>query len=74
MAQNILRGFASLRENQSSLFDKTKLRSKRSDILKNAIAIDNRLRQACGFVLPEPSGKLKYYFLCDLCVSVVVII
>jgi len=35
--QNILCGFAPLRENQSSLIDKTKFRPKRNDILKNAI-------------------------------------
>jgi|GEM_PF-2290752 len=31
--------FAALRENQSSLIDKTKARSKQNDILKNAIRI-----------------------------------
>jgi hypothetical protein len=41
--QNILCGFASLRENQSSLIDKTKSRSKRNDILKNAINPPTRL-------------------------------
>jgi hypothetical protein len=40
--QNILCGFASLRENQSSLIDKIKSRSKRNKLLEFAISL-------CGF-------------------------
>jgi hypothetical protein len=57
--------FAALRENQSSLTEKTKSRSKRNNILKDAIDPPARLFDEYQYILTEHISVNRYNPLAD---------